>query len=90
MQQRHRRLDLQQRDVLIMNTEIANLESEVQSKLEELRLLAVANDAEASVNIGGKHYWVFQAEGHEEEDLDYLREEMGVEVGDWVSSSDMC
>lgn len=65
------------------------LKNEIYEKLEELRELAVETDTVTYFEMGPHTFQVLLESQYDEETLEYLVEE-GAEVGEWISSSELC
>ncbi|WEM34421.1 hypothetical protein [Xanthomonas phage X1] len=72
------------------NAKLQRLEEELYEKLREIQDVAVETNTPFSFSINYHTYDVFLPDHEDEDMVEYLKEEVGVEVGDWVSSSDRC
>lgn len=69
---------------------INELTAEVRAKLEEIRQVAVETNTPAYFSLGEHSYQVYLPENFDEDTNDYLQNEYDIEVGQWISSSELC
>lgn len=69
---------------------INKLTDEVRAKLEEIRQVAVETNTAAYFRFGYHSYQVYLPDNFDEDTNDYLQNEYDIEVGQWISSSELC